>query len=482
MSLPEPQWRRDPGAEVRAAARRTFDAWRGVGMVIVGVLVAGLFTAAVVALDYRFALAPHRVVKVALGVLAFALVAGIPRFGLLLMPCVYPYLGWIPSAHIPGINVLNMLTFMVFGSFALTKIFRREPIGRMGRLTLPILAITVLAALSIVRAAAAPTGYTYDMFSAIVTFVRTLPPLAMYFITYSMARGAGDRQRITWAVLVGLALESFTTMQLGRNGSGGRAIGSLGQSNELGAFLALYAAVAIAIAMGSRNWLEKILAFGVFCLGGYGVMLSLSRGSMLAIVAGIAVVAARTSKWAIALVIVAAATGPLWMPDYVIDRINSTRQVSDTGDDVSVDMASEARLETWKSVLKVVEGHPIDGVGFTGLLYVLPDMGDKLGLEEVKDSAHNTFLRMLAEMGVFGFATFVWLLVAVWRLGDGAVRRAKRPFDRALGVGLCGAVVTMAISCAFGDRFYSPPIASSFWVVCALAEDVMTREGAERPA
>jgi hypothetical protein len=56
---------------------------------------------------------------------------------------------------------------------------------------------------------------------------------------------------------------------------------------------------------------------------------------------------------------------------------------------------------------------------------------------------------------------------------DDAVRRARTRFDRSLAVGLSGAVVARAISCAFGDRFWSPVVASSFWVLCALVEDAL---------
>ena len=48
----------------------------------------------------------------------------------------------------------------------------------------------------------------------------------------------------------------------------------------------------------------------------------------------------------------------------------------------------------------------------------------------VKDSAHNTYLRFLAEMGILGLMLFVLLLWKCWKLGVETGRAAANPFDR----------------------------------------------------
>jgi O-antigen ligase len=304
----------------------------------------------------------------------------------------------------------------------------------------------------------------------------------IYFIVLSMASGERDRRHITWAVLVGLLLESLITMKLGRTGSGGRAVGSIGQSNELGGYLATFAVIAAALAVGARSWMAKLWAAGIMVMGCIGIMYSLSRGSMLALLGGLAFVAWRSSRWVFGLLILILALSPLWVPDYVVERIQKSSVESDTGDGAAMDAAAEVRLLTWRAIWDVVEHHPIDGVGFTGLQYVLPDVGAALGLADVKDSAHNTYLRMLSELGVFGLAAFLWLMWCVFRLANEGVRLARRKFDRALGIGLGGAVICMAISCAFGDRFWSPVVASSFWVIAALVEEAVTEPPPFEPA
>jgi len=465
--------RLDEAQRARSAARRQAAALSGALPALGGMAVVLVVMAAIVLLDYTFDQDPHRIVKVALGVGALGFILLNPKFGLLLLPVVTPFLPWMPPAPVPGLNPLNILLFTIFGTYAASRILRREPLFPENHLGALLIALVLVCAVSVVRGAAFPTGYGFDAGLGGINVFRSATTFATYFIVMAMAKGPADRRRVWWAIAVGLLLESVVTIIYGRNGSGGRAIGSIGQSNDLGAFLALFAVPAIAGLFGVKNWFGRVVLAGVFVTACIGVMMSLSRGSMAALVAGVFVVAWMSSRAAFVVLVVAMLFSPLWAPDYVKERVAASSVEVEGSDEVTVDMAAEARLQTWQSVLQVVQEHPLDGVGFTGLTYVLPEIGEGLGLEEAKDSAHNTWLRMLAETGIFGLALFAWLMWKCWALGIKAMRRARDAFDRALGVGLCGAVVAMGVNCAFGDRFFNVVIASSFWILCALAEDAV---------
>lgn len=478
---PGPRFETDAAADVRAAARRQGRSLGGLLAVIPGIVMAALAMGIFIVLDYTFDQDPHRILKVAIGVVALGGIVSVPMFGLMLLPVASPFLPWVPPTPIPGLNPLNVLLFAIFGTFALRRVLQRQRLFRPNHLGAVIGLLLLLCAVSIVRGAAFPTGYGFNGFSAALQLFRSATTFATYFIVLAMASGLSDRRRITWAVVLGLLAESLVTIAYGRNGSGGRALGSLGQSNELGSFLALFAVVAVALLPAVKNWFGRLVLLGTFVAASIALMMSLSRGGMLALVAGLLVVGWRSSRIAFGVLMLAMLLSPLWAPDYVKDRIMSSQVEVAGSDDVALDMAAEARLQTWQSILQVVGEHPLEGVGFTGLGYVLPDMGEALGLEEVKDSAHNTYLRMIGEMGILGLLLFVWLMVKCWQLADLTVRRARNAFDRALGVGLAGATVSLAVSCAFGDRFFNVIIASSFWVLCALAEDAVSESaGAAR--
>jgi O-antigen ligase len=150
----------------------------------------------------------------------------------------------------------------------------------------------------------------------------------------------------------------------------------------------------------------------------------------------------------------------------------STQVEVEGTDEVALEGSAEVRVQTWQAVMRVVSEHPLDGVGFTGLGFVLPQTGENLGVE-VKDSAHNTYLRMMGELGILGLALFVFLLWRCWQLAWKTMRAAQNSFDRQIAVGLAGATLGMAVSCWFGDRFFSVLITGNFWMLCALVNDAL---------
>lgn len=471
MSLTTGPRGRDVGGEMRAAARRGAESSQKSTMLLAAMVIAAVLMVGFIVLDYQFDQAEHRLFKILAGLMAIAGILSQPHFGLLVLPVATPFLPWVPPAPIPGLNPVNLLLFSIFGTFAFGRIGRRQSVFRRGRLDAWIGALLLLAAVSILRGAAFPTGLGFDAGSAGLVLFRSSTTFATYFIVLAMVRGLPERRRVAWAVVMGLLAEAIVTIMYGRNGSGGRALGTIGQSNELGAFLALFAVVCVPLIPATKNWFGRLVLLGTFISSCIGLFMSLSRGSMVALLVALVIVCWRSSRVLFGVLVAALLLSPFWAPDYLKERISGSQMEVAGSDEVSMDMAAEARVQTWRSIMEVVQAHPIEGVGWTGLGYVLPDIGTELGLEDVKDSAHNTFLRMLGEMGILGFVLFSALLWQCWRICDAATKHAKSAFDRALAIGVGGAVVSMAVSCAFGDRFFNVIIAGNFWVLMALVED-----------
>jgi O-antigen ligase len=478
MSLGLPGPGRAEVAEARGVARRHARRLSAGLAVALGTTLALVLVVAFVALDYRFGQQPHRLVKILMGGgLGFAIVL-LPRFGLFLLPVVTPFLGWMPRIPVPGVNILNILLFTVFTSWALGRIFAREPIMRRARLGGLLGGVLLLAGLSIVRGSAFPTGYRYDGVEAAWGLLRCAMTFAYCFIGFWMVRGAQDRRRMSWTIVIGLLLEAVVTISLGRNGGGQRAIGSFGQSNELGAFLAMFTAFAAAQLPAARNWGARLVLGGAVVAGVYAIVLSVSRGAVVAVAAALLFVALRSSRALTLVLVVVGVSFPLWAPDYLKERMSGTQVESETSDDVSLESSAQLRVDTWRAIIRVVSEHPLDGVGFSGLAYVLPAAGEELGVE-VKDTAHNTYLRFLGEMGVLGLLLFVAVLWRCWTLARDGVRLARDRADRQLAVGFGAATIALAISCAFGDRFFSVLIAGTFWLACALVDDMVSERRAE---
>jgi O-antigen ligase len=471
------------GAEVRwardSARQHANTIAAGLPIVLAGLtalLMVGLF----VVLDYRFDQDPHRLVKILAGAVLIASILARPEAGLVALAVLTPYLPWAPRIPVPIVNPLNVLLASVFLSFALTRMLQQEPVFRAGRLSLPLLFLFVLAGLSILRGAAFPTGLGYEPGLAGITLFRNLMTVAVYFIGLAMVRDERLRHRLAWVLVVALVLESVTTIMYGRNGRGGRAIGSFGQSNELGTFLSMFVVYAAALLPAARRHASRVLLLGAIVAGSYATLLSLSRGAILGLAVGLALVALRTSRAAAIVLLVVLGTSPQWAPDYVVDRVMSTQLEDETSDEARLEASAQVRVDTWRAIIDVVQRYPLVGVGFTGLGWVLPEVGNELGVE-VKDSAHNTFLRLLGEMGILGLLVFVWLLWRTFFLGRSAELQARQPLERRMGVGLQAMTLVLALNCAFGDRFWPITIMGNFWLLCALVDGSIPRPG-ERPA
>jgi O-antigen ligase len=461
-----------PLHEVREAAQR--QARQLPASLVLALAIAVSLTAiiAFVALDYRFDQDPHRIVKLLIGVALVGSIVLRPWFGLLLLPIVTPFLGWMPRVPIPGINPLNVLLVSVFLTWAVGRVLRHEDVFRPSRLGSALGLLFLLGMLSIVRGGAFPTGYEYRVREGIYALIRCGMTFTVYFIALAMARGERARRLLSWSIVVALIAEAAVTIAYGRNGKGARALGSFGQSNELGAFLAMFSAFAIAMLPGTRRLLAKALLVVATAGGVFAALLSVSRGAMVALVAGLLYVGLRSSKLLTVVVLATLITSPLWAPQYVKDRIVGTEIESPEGGDVELEGAAQLRVDTWKAIAELVSSHPLDGVGFDGLGYVLPETGTELGLE-VKDSSHNTYLRFLGEMGIGGLLVFLLLLWRCFRLAEDGIRYARSRFDRQLAVGVGAATVAMAASCAFGDRFLSILITGNYWIACALVNDAL---------
>src|SRR5262249_24572975 len=238
---------------------------------------------------------------------------------------------------------------------------------------------------------------------------------APYFITLLMLRGRKDRMWLAAAVVIGLVAESLCTMFFGR-WMKTRAMGSMAQPNVLGAFLVISTTFAAALMMGRKKFWGRVALFVAVMLGAYATILTISRGAMIALALGFLYVSVRSSKLVTILILVVLATSPIWAPETVKERIMATNEQVENSDDTQLEGSAQARIDTWTTSVEIAKKHLIDGVGFGAIGYILRDTGMNLGLTHTKDSTHNTYLRVLAEMGIIGLGLFLYLIWRCWTL------------------------------------------------------------------
>jgi O-antigen ligase len=459
-------------AELRERARRGAREASGVLAPLAAAAVALALVLAFVALDYMLGTKIHRLWKLLAGGVVVAAMAMRPDVGLFIFPILTPLLPLLPKLPVPGLNTGNLMVLATFMPYAFSSVLQRRPFLRSGRLTLPILGLIVVIGLSVLRGEAFPTGYAYEAGQAGLAWFRVTMTFLVYFIVLAMVRGPVARRRIAWAVALALLAESLYTIASGKMTAGGRANGSLGQANQLGAYLAVALTFTLSLAFGIRTLWQRMVMFAITGLAGFAVILSASRAALIASAVTCLLVLMRSSRWALVAAVLVIGASPFWLPDKVKERFATTTVEQDDSDEKKLEGGTQERVDTWHTIMQIVQDHALDGIGFTGLAYVLPQMGADLGLN-IKDSAHNTYLRMLSETGVIGLAVFVFLLWSVLWLGERGIRGAPTRFDRQIALGVSGGVLALAISCGFGDRFWELTVVGNLWVSCALVDDML---------
>jgi O-antigen ligase len=460
-----------PVRELRGSARRQAHTLSGGVLAVVGAAASLLVVGLLFVLDYRFDQEAHRLVKLVLGMTGVGAILLRPRAGLFLLPLAIPFLGWMPRIPVPFLNADNVLVFGAFFAWICGRVLTGQRVFRTGRLG-PVIGVFVgVTILGLVRGAAFPLSPSYDTKLASTLLFRATVPFVIYFMGLSMLRGQRDRRWMGGVLALALVAESVTTILCGGNGRGGRAEGSFGQANELGAFLAMFTCLAAAMIPAARSWLARLALAAGAGAGVFAIFMSLSRGAMVAVAVGLMFVALRSSRVMTVLLLLLLVSAPLWLPANVKQRITSTQVDVEGSDEVAFGASTQKRLNTWQIILSVAGEHPIEGVGYAGLGGVIVGQATTMGVETVASSSHNTFLRMLGEMGIFGLFAFLWLIWRCLRLAADGVRLAADRMDRQLAVGLGAATIALAISCLFGDRFFQILIVGNFWMLCAVVQD-----------
>lgn len=104
------------------------------------------------------------------------------------------------------------------------------------------------------------------------------------------------------------------------------------------------------------------------------------------------------------------------------------------------------RLALWERNLTLLKDQLLFGTGPAGYaLYYITFVPDQAM------STHSNWFDVLAQMGVFGFLSFVGLFIGLWILARQTMQRLVQPDDVATGLAAMSAIPAVAVSLFLGD-------------------------------
>lgn len=197
-----------------------------------------------------------------------------------------------------------------------------------------------------------------------------------------------------------------------------RASGTLPDPIGLGQVLALCLPMMVAFAASLRRWNASIVVLGATGVAGLGLVLSLSRMSIIGGVAGVLVAllllpgSARLRSFAgvggvVALVVV---LGLSFGGSGLRTRISSI--FHPTAAHVSTAQGDLSRIRIWNAAIRTGEHNLLTGVGVGNITNYLPRYGIPV---TGSAHAHDTYLQFFAEGGLLGLLALLGLIAASFR-------------------------------------------------------------------
>lgn len=178
--------------------------------------------------------------------------------------------------------------------------------------------------------------------------------------------------------------------------------------NDLGMLLALALPMAWYISSSSSSAFQRWLNRGYLVAGGVAILLTGSRGALLATIVALSVVPWTMSQVRrgvrIAAVVCMFGAGILavrFVPAELFKRLSTTTSEISEG-------TMNERLEIWKAGLTAVPARPLQGYGPAGWQMAL---SHRLGIK----GPHNTYLAILVDEGLIGLALYLAIFALILR-------------------------------------------------------------------
>ena len=303
----------------------------------------------------------------------------------------------------------------IIGAIFLGTLFRL-PIERP-RLSWPPLDVSLVGAFLLYVAAsllAGPLdGPWSDRASAISSlFAVFMTGVLTYIAARSVLRGRSPYPVLA-AMLVSAVLASAIALSQSSGAEGlfgvlavqgdvpNRVTGPFADPNYFGAYLAAATTLGVACAVIARSRKLKIAILALSAVAGVTLVLTLSRGALVALIAGLTTLAfTRGRKVGLAAVATILLVGVVAWPLFAEQRYGSSSGLAGAG--VSSQLEDSGRTGAWLAGLEVFQSSPLIGIGWGRFV------------EEASSgiAAHNWYIAVLAETGIVGFLLWMLFIVA----------------------------------------------------------------------
>lgn len=364
-----------------------------------------------------------------------------------------------------------VIGFMIV-SFFLEKIIKRE---RFCAFSLPVAVFGVFmlfGALSFIN--------TPDIEDSIRGMTKLLKLFMVFLVCSENIRDKKHFQRIAVSVACAISLSGIdaiwqvlTGRDFIRGNSLQRAIGlprataAFPGCNGLGVYLtALTPLIAgLALFLQEKKWKAIFSLTALF--GSVGVYLTLSRGAGIGLFLSVLFLSiVKKNKLITLALILLVLAYPFFMDKNIKDWAKSVNY------NPALMLTDKTRIGIYRNTINMIAKHPFVGIGIN----TFSSSYSKYRDAEVEATnptadgyyAHNNFLHMAGEVGLFGLGAFLVFLFLVLKRVWVAFRKSPDPFLRGLAISVFAAIIAYLINGLTETSLYYSRIVMVFWFILGI--------------
>jgi putative inorganic carbon (HCO3(-)) transporter len=249
----------------------------------------------------------------------------------------------------------------------------------------------------------------------------------------------------------------------------GRITSFLEHYNGLAGYLNLVIPFCLVFSIGGTDHVLRALSRWCLAFPGLALLLTQSRGGLIAFVAILLVHTyffardrkARIRRVALVMIVCFLAAGAA---GFFFQRLGEID-----------DFTAVSRLAIWGGAFTVFARSPVLGTGFGNLRAL---MGGLLSLPDGwTGDAHNLYLELLAETGLMGFLAFGALIIIALRTALRQLRRAENHFNKMIALAIfatiCGVLVHGTVEYLFHT---TPQVTALFFLILGLLSAQISRD------
>lgn len=281
-----------------------------------------------------------------------------------------------------------------------------------------------------------------------------------YMVTYALINIYGIIQKISGiGLLKGYAFPGTHIL---------RTNATFDNPNTFAAFLVIGAFPVLMMIFKSKKVYTKLIYTVLFLVTICNIEFTGSRNAFLALAVG-AVILALTYSWYILF-----GVGGILVISFLIPMVR-TRMM-----EIGSKTIDDGRIHIWKTALKMIENHPLGGVGngnFIELYNAYVQKYSYLKYLNYSDyPTHNSFLKIESELGIVGGVSFITIIVSAIIKIKNVIGKVN---DRGLSlfyIGFFASAIAFIFMNFFDNFFTVPSVVCYFWIFLATADSILYRE------